>query len=299
MAKSPSKLHRSAGKRHAARTAPQPRTRAETVCEAAPSEADRPEADLPEADLPDADLTDDAFLGGELRFLQPRKGYRAGMDAVLLAASVPAGAGETAIEAGSGVGVAALCLAHRLPGVAVVGIELQPQLAAIAQRNRQRNNLTGDVEFVVGDILQTPAAIKERSFDHFMCNPPYFDQPGAYRRSETGKELSNMGAGARLEDFILWGIRRLKPRGRITLIHKSERLQEILALFEGRIGDTRVLPVWPRLGEPAIRVIVTGLKGGKSPLKLLPGFPMHEDGKRYSRQAEAYLRDGASIDLDR
>lgn len=245
-----------------------------------------------------ADLTDDAFLGGGLNILQPQKGYRAGMDAVLLAAAVPAQAGELILEAGSGVGVAALCLARRVPGARVVGLEIQPNLVDIAVENSRRNCLTDNVEFVAGDILRTPAAIKSLSFDHFICNPPYFDRPGAYRLSDTDKHVSNMGTGAQLEDFIDWGLKRLKPRGRITLIHKAERLEDIIALCHGRVGDIRVLPVWPRAGEVAIRVIVSGQKGAKSPLKLLAGFAMHEEGLRYSRQAEAHLRDGAPIVMD-
>lgn len=249
-------------------------------------------------ELNEKGLTDDAFLGGDLKILQPQKGYRAGMDAVLLAAAVAARPGHTVIEAGSGVGVASLCLAYRTPGVRVTGIEIQPALKAIADANCRRNNLCSDVSFVVGDILSAPAGIKDVQFDHFMCNPPYFDQPGAYRNSKTGKQMSNMGTGAQLDDFIDWGIRRLKPKGRITLIHKAERLQDILALFHGRVGLTKVLPVWPRAGEAAIRVIVTGLKGAKSPLQLLPGFAMHADGRRYSREAEKILRDGAALAMD-
>lgn len=244
------------------------------------------------------ELTDDAFLGGLLQILQPQKGYRAGMDAVLLAAAVPATASELILEAGSGVGVAALCLARRVRGVQVMGLEIQQNLVAIAENNAQRNGLTSDVTFVVGDILKTPASVKSMSFDHFMCNPPYFDQPGAYRRSEAGKEVSNMGTGAQLEDFIQWGLRRLKPKGRITLIHRAERLEEIISLFHGKVGDIRVCPIWPRLGDAAKRVIVSGQNGAKSPLKLLAGFAMHEPGRRYSREAERYLRDGAAISLE-
>lgn len=124
-----------------------------------------------------ADLSDDGFLGGRLRLLQPKAGYRAATDPVLLAAAVPARAGENALELGCGAGAAALCLAARVPGLAVTGLERQPAYAALARENAARNGLALTV--IEGDLAHLPAALRERSFDHVLANPPYYPAGGA------------------------------------------------------------------------------------------------------------------------
>ncbi len=253
---------------------------------------------MSDRERPLTDLTCDAFLGGDLKIHQRRTGYRSGMDAVLLAAGVRATKGSHILEAGSGVGVTALCVARRLADCTVTGLEIDPVSVEIAQRNIEANSLLARVSIIEANIKDPPRPILERSFDHFMCNPPYFDDVEAFRPPPDAKLAGNVGIDARLKDWIDFGLKRLKPRGCITLIHRTERLDDILSLLRNRVGDIRLHPFWPRRGESAKRVLISGTKGALAPPRLLPGIPLHEEGRRYSREAEAILRAGNSLNLD-
>src|SRR4029077_13316478 len=115
---------------------------------------------------------EDALLGGRVRLLQPRRGYRVAVDAVLLAAAVDAGPDQRALDLGAGVGAVGLCVAARLPGCRIVGIELQPELAALAERNAVLNGVGDRLRTIVHDLaLRLPQALGK--FDHVATNPPY------------------------------------------------------------------------------------------------------------------------------
>lgn len=118
--------------------------------------------------------TEDEFLGGRLRIHQPRNGYRAGIDPVFLAASVPARPGESVLDLGTGVGVALLCLMARVPGLLAMGVERHTDLAELAKQNVASNGL--DATIVQADLVALPATVRDISFDHVMANPPFFDR---------------------------------------------------------------------------------------------------------------------------
>ncbi len=247
------------------------------------------ETGMPSEDLPVA-CSDDAFVGGALRILQPREGARAGIDPVFLAAAVGAEAGQRILEPGSGVGVAGLCLARRVPGIFVVGLELQPELAAIAARNVCRNGLQDRLGILCGDI--GAPALTPAGFDQVMMNPPFYDQPDKVRPARAPKALSHMGDGRSLADWLAFGLKMLKPKGTLILIHRPDRLADILAALAGKAGAIRVFPLWPDPIRPAKRVLIKAVKGSKAPLSLLPGLVLHAGEKTYSREAEAVLRRG-------
>lgn len=249
--------------------------------------------------------TDDAFLGGALRLLQPRAGYRAGLDAVMLAASVPAKAGSAPIrvlDVGAGVGTAGLCLARRVETARVVLLEREPELAALARRNVERNGLAERVEVIEADISQ-PAAdlaalgLVADSFDHVIANPP-FHRTGAGTPSAVALKA---GAHAMPEaDLAHWArfMARMATAGACaTLVHKAEALGDVLAVLDGRFGAIKVLPLHPREGEPAHRVIVQGLKGSRAPLTLLAGMVLHGPDNAFTPKADAILRAGAPLSL--
>lgn len=247
--------------------------------------------------FPPEALTDDAFLGGRLRVFQPRTGYRAATDPVLLAAAVPARATDMVLELGCGAGVAALCLAQRT-GAQVTGVELQPAYAGLARRNAARNAV--DLSVLDGDIANMPDALRAQSFDHVMFNPPYFAAGSGTKAEDTGRETANR------EDtpLALWidaALRRLAPKGWLTVIHLAERLPELLTGLEPRAGSLTVLPLAPRTGRAAGRVIVRARKGGKAPFTLLPPLILHRgeahgsDGEDYTDRAAAILRNGAAL----
>ncbi|PRX37302.1 tRNA1(Val) A37 N6-methylase TrmN6 [Meinhardsimonia xiamenensis] len=244
------------------------------------------------------DLTEDGFLGGRLVIAQPARGFRSGTDAVLLAAAVPAEAGQTVLELGCGAGAAALCLARRVPGVRVTGVEILPAMAALARRNAERNGLA--LEVIEADVGALPRALRARSFDHVMMNPPYFTPGSGTSPEEPGRAMGNAGPRA-LGDWLDTGIRRLGPKGRLTVIQRSERLPEILRVLEGRLGQITVLPLQGRTGRPADRVIVTGRKGSRAPFRLLAPLVIHEGhahvekGESFTPAVARVLREGAGL----
>lgn len=233
------------------------------------------------------------LLGGRVRLLQPAGGgYRAAIDPVLLAAAVPARAGQAVLDVGVGTGAALLCLLARCPGVVATGLELRPDHAALAGRSLALNGWSARI--VVGDVQGRPAPVEGNAFDHVLTNPP-FHGPGT-RPPHDGR------AGAHMEEVPLaewlgFCLRCLKPRGMLTVIHRADRLGDILAALRGKAGAVEVLPLWPKAGQAAKRVIVRACKGAKSPLTVHPGMVLHGDDGAFTAGAQAVLRDGAALDL--
>lgn len=246
------------------------------------------------------DLTRDGFLGGRLGIWQPRNGYRAAMDPVLLAAAVPARAGQSVLELGCGAGVASLCLARRVPDLRITGIERQPDYAELARRNAAANAL--DFEVIGGDIARMPAALRTRAFDHVIANPPYFPKGGGTPARDDGRELAQREDLA-LAEWLRTGLKRLRPGGWLTVIQSADRLPDLLAGLGPGAGSTVLLPIASRAGRPAGRAIVQTRKGGRGAFRLLAPFVIHagaahlKDGEDQTAEARAVLRDGAALPL--
>lgn len=245
----------------------------------------------------EADLTDDGFLGGRLSILQPRLGYRAATDAVLLAAATEAKAGHSVLELGCGAGVASLCLAARVPGLRIAGLERQPDYAALARANAERNGLEFDV--VDGDLAQMPASLR-RPFDHVIANPPYFAPGSGTPARDVGREAAQREETP-LSLWIDAATRRLPPGGWLTLIHDAARLPALLAALDHRLGSATLLPVCPRDGRAATRVILRARKGGRAAFRLLPPLVLHAglshqgDRDNFTPALQAVLRSGAAL----
>jgi tRNA1(Val) A37 N6-methylase TrmN6 len=239
-------------------------------------------------------LTQDRLLGGRVLLSQPAQGYRVAIDPVLLAAAVPADADARVLDAGAGTGAAALCLAVRVPGCQVVGIELQPALQQIAAANVADNALGSRVEILPGDLTELSFA---ESFDHVMTNPPYLAANRATSPSHQERARAHV-EGTALDAWIGACARMLAPGGTLTLIHRAERLAEILATLAGSLGALTVFPLWPGpRGKPAKRVLVQGRKGSRAPLVLLPGLVLHAADGSFTPAAEAVLRHGEALTL--
>lgn len=243
-------------------------------------------------------LSFDQFLNGAVKVYQPKQGYRAGVDPVLLAACTPAIAGETVLELGCGVGVASLCLATRVPGVLLSGVEVQADYADLARQNADANGIEMDVH--CGDLRCLPEVLTQQSFDHVIANPPYYLRSNGTAATDAGREIA-LGEDTPLAVWIDVATRRLKPRGYLTLIQDAERLPAVLAGIDGRLGAIKILPLAPRIGRSAHLVIVQARKGARAAAKLLAPVVMHEglvhDGDResYTPQLRAVLREGAAI----
>jgi tRNA1Val (adenine37-N6)-methyltransferase len=241
-------------------------------------------------------LSDDKFLCGKLRLLQPVKGYRAATDPVLLAAACPAEAGQSVLDLGCGAGAASLCLGHRVPGLRLAGLELQAAYADLARRNAERNGIALEVHH--GDLVKMPVALR-RDFDHVIANPPYYPAGGS--PSPIAARAQAMQVDTPLADWVMAATRRLRPGGWLTLICGADGLPEVLGALAPKLGSAAVLPLAPREGRAALRVIVQARKGGRAPFRLLAPLVIHagaaHDGDResYTPTANAVLRDGADL----
>jgi tRNA1(Val) A37 N6-methylase TrmN6 len=249
---------------------------------------------IPSPDLP-AGLTEDSFLGGQVILRQPVDGYRAAIDPVMLAASVGAEPGQRVLEAGAGHGTTAICLARRVPGCRVTGIELQSGLVRLANDNARLNDLASSVEVMVGDLIRPLPRIAVGGFDHVIANPPFLDAARADTSPDAGRAAANVEGEATLSDWIAFMLRMVRSKGAITLIHRADRLDGILALLQGQAGEAVVFPLWPKRGAAAKRVIVRARKGVRTPMSLSPGLVMHEQDGAYTAAADEILRGGANL----
>lgn len=242
------------------------------------------------------ETTDDTVLDGRIGLRQPARGYRAGVDAALLAAACDARAGQRVIEAGCGAGAALLAAAARRPDARFVGVERDPAALALARGNIARNGLEARVEAVAGDVALRFSGLGLPAFDAAMANPPFFDDANALR----GPAAERRGAWMADDGLAAWiGFlsKAVREGGTITLIHRADRLADILGLLAPKAGSVQVRPVLPFADQPAKRVLVRAIKTGKAPMRLLPPLVLHDrEGGKHTPQAEAILRGEAALD---
>lgn len=231
----------------------------------------------------------ETFLDGRVRVRQPASGFRSGHDAVLLAAGVPDG-GATALELGSGAGTASLCLAARRPDLAITGVEIDQNLAALAGENAAANG-AGQVRFQAADVFALPPELK-RDFDHVFCNPPFHGAGNSPPDPDRARALMD---GGQLSAWLELGLKRTVSGGFFTAILRADRLGEALQALPAT-GLT-VFPLWPRAGEPAGRLILQVSKGSGAPARLLAGLVLHQRDGGHSIESEAVLRYGAALAL--
>ncbi len=232
----------------------------------------------------------ETFLDGRVKARQPETGFRSGTDAVLLAAAIPAQAAQAALELGAGSGVASLCLAARVPGVIVTGVEVDAALVALAGENAVASGL--QAAFVASDIFDLPPVLK-RDFAQVLANPPFHGEGAVPPDPARARALMDDGT---LPQWLSLGLQRTVSGGFFTTILRADRLNDALAALP-KTG-VNILPLWPRAGMAAKRVILQARKGSRAPVGLLAGLALHEADGRYTAAAEAILRDGASLAMD-
>lgn len=255
----------------------------------------------PEQPSPGA-VTEDVFLGGQLRVHQLARGYRAGLDAVLLAATVPASASGRILDVGAGVGTVGLCVASRCTAAHVILTEREPILAELALDNISANGFADRMTIITADIATKSAekaalGLTDASFSEVLANPPYHDQSSGSLAIDPLKASSHAMADDALETWVRFLTRMTQPGGRAVMIHKSAMLPRLLEAYSGRFGAIRVLPIHPRAGEPAHRILVSGIKGSRAPLSLLSGLVLHGSGNEFTPEVDAILRHGAALPL--
>jgi tRNA1(Val) A37 N6-methylase TrmN6 len=241
--------------------------------------------------------SEDSLLDGAIRLRQPSAGYRAAIDPVFLAAAVPAGAGETVLDAGCGAGAASLCLAKRVPDCRITGIEAQRDLVRLANDNAALNGFADRIVIMAGDILRPPPRLEPGSFSHVMANPPYLAADAGTPPPDAGKATATLEGAADLAAWLRFALSAVQPKGTVTFIHRADRMEQLLAQLSQRAGEIVVFPLWPGQNKPAKRIIVRARKGVATPTRLTPGLVLHEADGRYTAAADAVLRQGAALTL--
>jgi len=246
------------------------------------------------------DRTVDAFLGGRVRLVQPSKGHRAGLDAALLQALVPAATEGRAVDLGAGVGSVAFCLAARATGLSAIGIEFEPGLVECgraALKLAENSSFASRVQLVEADV--TSDAVRNlpggRSADWVLMNPPFDPQGRGSHSTDTLRRAAHVAPAGTLKAWCVTAATLLKPGGTLGMIHRADALAEVLDAIEGKFGGAGILPVHPTASEAAIRMLVTARLGSRAPLALLPGLVLHQPGGAWTPFADAILRGQAEL----
>ncbi len=246
---------------------------------------------------PLADFSEDALLGGRVRLRQPVSGYRVAIDPVLLAAAVPATSADTVLDIGCGVGAASLCLAVRVPGCRVVGVDRQRDAVRLASDNIALNDLGARISVMTGDLLRPPPRLEPGRFTQVMANPPFLEAASTSPSPHPTKVEASIEGEADLAAWVRFALAMACNRGGITFIHRADRLGHLLGELSPRAGEITIFPLWPGDGKAAKRIIVHARKGSAAPLRLMPGLVLHKPDGRNTELAEAILRHGTALRL--
>lgn len=242
------------------------------------------------------EVTEDALLGGRVRLNQPARGHRAGTDAVLLAAAAPVWPGETVVDAGAATGAVGLMVAARLP-VRLVLVERDPALAELCARNLALNEAEGEV--AMADLLDAAsrgrAGLPVERADCVLTNPPFLEEGRARLSPDAGRAAAHALPPGGLAAWIKACAAMLKPKGRLVLVHRADRLADCLAILQGGFGGIDLRLVHPQSDQPATRLLVTAVKGSRGPLTVAPPLALHEASGLFTPLAEALHRGDATL----
>ncbi len=244
-------------------------------------------------------LTKDDVIGGRLKLLQPKTGYRISMDTVLLAATINAKPGDKVLEAGTGSGCASLCVAWRCPDVSVTGVELQSSMVALARENVLLNGMEDRISIVEGDITNPCETLPNQSFDHVFANPPYIEKGCGLRAPALSKGIAHMDTTATLRDWVTFCLKKVKQKGTVSFVFRADRVDSIIRAMGKQVGDITLCPLWPRDGTPAKRILIQARKEVHGVFAISAGLALHGEVDRYTKEAELVLREGYGIDLGR
>ncbi|MGN6097097.1 MAG: tRNA1(Val) (adenine(37)-N6)-methyltransferase [Bosea sp. (in: a-proteobacteria)] len=240
------------------------------------------------------EIVEDRLLDGRLRLRQPRKGHRAGSDAVLLAAALPERDGGHLLDIGTGVGTVGLAAALNAPRLRATLLERDPDLAALAAENAVLNGMADRTRVVVADVAAkakelAALGLLPASFDVVTMNPPFYP-PGGTRASPVPNRRAAHVAETDLALWLRAARRLLRSGGSIAVIHRAEALPELLSGLETGFGALAIRPVHALAERPAIRVIVTAVLNSRKPAELLPAFVINGPDGRLTAASEAVHR---------
>lgn len=238
------------------------------------------------------------ILNGSISLKQPEHGFRTSIDAVLLAAACPCQENQKIADFGCGVGSASIAAIARVPNIQLCGFEMQENHIPIARENAKNNGFEQNANFHHQDITNLPEEYAH-NFDHIICNPPYEDH-GKHITSPKDEKAKAIGHSQDSVDIASWvkaAFFALKSGGGLTIIHKADQLQTIMIALGKSFGATEIIPLWPKAGKPAKRVIIRTIKHRKSPANILPGLVLHNENGQYTDEAEKILRNKSGLFL--
>ena len=233
------------------------------------------------------------FLGGRLQLAQDERGHRVGLDAALLAAATPGAASGLILDLGAGVGAVGLSAALLAPKAHVGLVEIAPEAAALARQNIRLNHLEERARVHETDFTRAAnrraCGLLDEKAEVILTNPPHHAKGSVRVSPDPAKAFAHVAA-APLADWTRAALALLAPGGSFAMIHRAEALADCLAALEARLGAVAILPVSPRDGAAATRVLIRGVKGSKAPLSLLPPLILHHKDGAYAPLADAILR---------
>ncbi len=240
--------------------------------------------------IDEKETTTDLFLGGKVQLIQPQNGYRATSDSVLVASAVKAHSGETILDVGTGSGVVALCVGARVKELCLTGIELQPQLAVLAEQNALLNK--ENMRVVCQNILAKKDELHGMQFHHVVSNPPFYTEDCPRKNAEQRIAYHEK---IHISEWVIYCLKHVRPKGTLTLIHRPEILPEILPLLCQKLGGVEVIPILSKADSPAKRIIVRGVLGSKKPFLLREPVVMYNQEGRATDESERILRLGEGL----
>ena len=242
------------------------------------------------------EFTKDKFLGGGIRIWQPKKGYRAGIDPILLAASVNVSEGQKVLDLGCGVGTASFAIGYRVKNVELYGVEIQKIFVDLGNLNAKENGIEFKIECC--NISSLSSNITSKSFDHVIANPPYFDRKSSVKSINISKEKS-FGDSCPISEWLKVAAKRTKPKGFVHFIVRTDRLPEIFRNMPNSLGSLVITPVISRKNENAKLTILHAKKNGRGGFIISPPIILHplnsKPPKKYNLHVDKVLRNGASL----
>ncbi len=250
--------------------------------------------------LEDPGLTRDRFLGGRIMVLQPERGFRAGLDSVLLAAAV-SDQSERLLDLGAGVGTASLCALADLAELDATLAEVQDDLVDLANRNLADNGFAARARTVKTDLTAPGAARLADGLvsDHFtsvIANPPFFDASAGTNSTGKARAASRHMPTGDLDKWVKCAASCAAPGGEVIFVSPAAALPSLLKSFSARFGALSILPIAPRPGLDASRVLVRGIKGSRSPTRVMSPLVLHEaKGNHFAENIDPIFRGNSRL----
>ncbi len=240
-------------------------------------------------------------LNKHVQLHQAPEGFRTSMDSIMLAAACPVRTGQNVLDLGCGVGSAGLCVLHRIVDMTLLGVDIQADHIELAIKNAAINNMAKNSSFLCADIRDLTRD-DIGAFDHVICNPPY-KAAGSHKHSPSPAKAQAMGhvnGDISLRNWIDCAWHHIKGQGSLTIVHEAEQCDSIIqGLYSERggrrFGNIEIIPLYPKAGVAAKRVIIRAWKHKKSGSSVLPGITLHNMNGSYTPEADKILRDGQAL----